>query len=433
MPGNIVMILADQMHKYAMGFLRPHMATPNLDRLAGEGTAFTAAYSNNPVCGPFRINLFTGTHTATNGMSANGDPLPACECMADTFNAAGYETSFVGKWHCGGEGNQPIPAGLRGGFRHFIGYQCHNGFLDDVCFYDESDREIRFPKHRTEVTTELGIERLRMLAGTGRPFLHVVFYQAPHCPEQPLDEAYALYRGREMPLPPNFRETEPYTPTYNPPSPRPYGNDPDYRRYGGDMQEYLRLYNAMVSQIDVGVGRMMDQLAELGIGQDTLVLFSADHGDMQGSHGLTNKCLPYEESCGIPLILRMPGGRRGARVADPVSGVDFYPTAVAYAGIPCGWEGRWEGESLLPYLRAETAVGACHGPVFAENYLGARRWDMIRDGRWKLVVDKDDGVPVELFDLEADPFEMDNLVGDPARTMILNRLAERIRAFPGRS
>ncbi len=429
MSKNIIMILTDQMHKYAMGSLRPHIHTPRLDQLAREGVMFTDCYSNNPVCGPFRINLFTGQHSRSTGMYHNGDPLPAVECMADTFNNNGYETSFVGKWHVGGEGNRPIPQALRGGFRHFIGYQCYNGFWDQVCFYDEADREIRFDRHRTEVTTDLGVERLRMLAATQRPFLHVVFYQAPHYPEQPLDAFADLYRGREMPLPPNYRETEPYTPTFSPPSPRPFENDPDYRRYGGNMQEYLRLYNAMVSQIDAGVGRLLDELDTLGLADDTLVLFSSDHGDMQGSHGRTNKTLPYEESCGIPLIVRMPGGARDVRVDTPVSAIDFYPTAVDFAGAHTSHQEQWEGESLMSWLRTGSTPAQSHGPVFAENALGEWQWTMVREGPWKLTADKDGGELRELFNIRSDPYEMDNLVDDPRHADVRARLAERITAF----
>lgn len=432
MPKNIVMILADQMHKYAMGFMRPHIHTPHLDRLAEEGVTFANCYSNNPVCGPFRINLFSGMLTISTGLYRNGDPLPDNECMADTFNANGYETSFVGKWHIGGEGNRPIPRALRGGFQHFVGYQCYNGFWDNVCFYDEEDREVRFDRHRTEVTTDLGVERLRMLAGRNRPFLHVVFYQAPHYPEQPMDPYYQLYEGRDMPLPPNYRETEPYTPTFSPPSPRPFVKDPDYRRYGGNMQEYLRLYNGMVSQIDAGVGRILAEIDTLGLRDDTLVLFSADHGDMQGSHGLTNKCLPYEESCGIPLLARLPGGVQGATVRTSVSGVDLYPTLVEYAGINASHANSWEGESLLSYLSGESGPDATHGPVYAENYLGQRRWTMVRQGPWKLVAEKDGCVPTELFHMEDDPYELDNKIGDPACAGIRNTLTELIACFENR-
>ena len=415
MKPNILMIFTDQMHKSAMGCRSEHVITPNLDRLAREGTMFVNAYANNPVCGPYRGNLFSGMYTRDNGCRLNGNPLPDCECMADTFNAAGYATSFVGKWHLGDEGNKPIPQEIRGGFRHFIGYQCYNGFYDNVNFYDEDDQVHSYNRHRTDVTTDLGLDRLRMLANAGKPFLHVVFYQAPHYPEQPADEYYEQYRGQTMPHPPNYQDIDPYTPTFSPPSPRPFEKDPDYRNYGNNMQEYLRRYFAMVTQIDHGIGRMLAELDRLGLADDTLVLFSSDHGDMQGSHGLKNKCLPHEESAGIPLLLRVPREPGGRTVDTPVSSIDYYPTAVDYAGVDT--KRTFSGRSLIPFTSERPAAEPdTKTPVFAENYQSEQHWIMIRDGKYKLTLDLITDKPWLLHDLEKDPYESNNLVDDRMRS-----------------
>jgi arylsulfatase A-like enzyme len=332
---NIVLIFADQMHKYALGKVSPFIHTPNLDYLCKNGVMFTNAYSNNPVCTPFRGVLFTGLYSSCSGVRRNNDPLLAgVITMADAFNRAGYETSFVGKWHLGGAGNGPVPEDLRGGFRHFIGYQCYNGFYNDVHFYDETNHEHRFREHREDVATRLAVDRLKMLHDTGKPFLHVIGYQAPHYPVQPSLEFEQLYSSKTIPYDPDYKETDPYTPTFSPYSPRPFEKCPDYQRYGGNMQEYMRLYYGMVSQIDAGVGGILHCLDELGIRENTVVIFTSDHGDMQGSHGLLNKCLPYEKSCGIPLIISAPDGVKNRECAIPVSGLDLFPTCLDYAGIP---------------------------------------------------------------------------------------------------
>lgn len=425
---NIIMIFTDQMHKYAMGFLREHILTPNLDKLSNEGITFTNAYSNNPVCGPFRGNVFTGLYTSQNGVKNNGDPLPEIECLADTFNNNGYETSFVGKWHLGATGNQPIPSSLRGGFKHFIGYQCYNGFFQNVCFYDENDIEYRYDKHRTDVTTDLGIERLEMLAQKNNPFLHVIFYQAPHYPEQPSGEFYELYKDSEMPYPVNYQKVDPYTPTYSPLSPRPIENCPDFKAYGNNIQEYLKRYNAMVTQIDFGIGRILKKAEELGLSDETLILFSSDHGDMQGSHGLKNKCLPYEESCGIPLIIKAPDCQNGLKINTPVSCIDFYPTCVDYAGAVT--DRKLAGNSLLPFLYKEKNESALLSKsVFAENDLPKQPWIMIRESKFKLSIHKDGNQPYLLFDMENDPFEMTNLVNDESYQQTLKVLHKKICDF----
>jgi arylsulfatase A-like enzyme len=166
---NLLFIFTDQQNRYALSCMgNPNVETPNLDRLAARGVLFRRAYSNDPVCGPFRGSLLTGQYTSRCGVVNNGDRLPSdVTTFADAFNAGGYATSWVGKWHLGGEGNRPIPEELRGGFRDFIGYQCYNGFYDNVCFYDEGNREHRFSGHRTDVTTDLALERLDTLAAGG--------------------------------------------------------------------------------------------------------------------------------------------------------------------------------------------------------------------------------------------------------------------------
>ncbi|MFR3250194.1 MAG: sulfatase-like hydrolase/transferase [Eisenbergiella sp.] len=303
---NLLLIMADQMHKYALGAVTPYVKTPNLDRLAAEGTLFANAYSNNPVCGPFRGILYSGRYSKDNRVQKNGQALrEGEETLPKELARLGYETGFVGKLHLGADGNGAVPEKYWAGHGHFFGYQCYNGFRDQVCFYDEQGTEHQFYEHRTDVTARLGIERLDKLARSGKPFLQTIFFQAPHYPEQPSEQYERLYDGVEFPMPEQYGQIEPYTPTYSPYSPRPFALCPDYARYGGNQQEYLKLYYAMVSQIDANVGLILRELERLGIAEDTAVVFSADHGDMQGSHGMKNKCLPYERSCGISLIVKV--------------------------------------------------------------------------------------------------------------------------------
>ena len=135
-------------------------------------------------------------------------------------------------------------------------------------------------------------------------------YQNPHYPEQPGYEYDEVYRGVTLARRPNCVEVDPYTRTHSPPSPKPQENDPVYQRYGNDLDEYLRAYYAMVTQLDANVGRMMDALDRMGLRDNTVVMFTSDHGDLQGSHGETNKGKAWEESSRIPLIVRAPGARQ---------------------------------------------------------------------------------------------------------------------------
>ncbi len=417
---NILFIFTDQQQRDALGCMNNlQVYTPNLDRLAERGTLFTQAYSNCPICTPFRINLFTGRYSSQTGTRNNKGRIPEGErTFAAALNDGGYRTVYVSKWHIGGSGNGAIPRELLGDFEEFLGYQCYNGFWDDVRFWDEQGNEQAFDRHRTEVTTDLALEKMQDCAR--EPFTLFVGYQAPHYPVEPAPAYAEMYENQTISLRPNALEgVEPYTPTFSPPSPQPRENDTNYQRYGGDMKAYIRLYNAMVTQIDANVGRLLDKLDELGIADNTIVFFTSDHGDMQGSHGFINKVQPYEESAGIPLIVYCPGAPGGRRTDALVSGVDFMPTCLELAGLPD--EPRAAGVSFAQTLRGEQQERT--GPVFSEF----QNWYMVREGRWKLVVEGQEYTPSMLFDLENDPYEMQNLVNVDDYAAEQAALRERVK------
>ncbi len=407
---NLLIIFADQQHKYALGRRNPLYQTPHLDALADDGVLFRNAYSPNPVCGPYRGCLMTGLPTCRNGLYANDMPLtPGIPTLAQRLNVRGWQTGFVGKWHLGGHGAEPIPVHKRGGFQRFKAYQMYNGFdveapyHNRVAFYDENDVETIYREHRTKVTTNLAAEMLETMAQKPDPFCMVVAYQAPHYPEQPSPEFEALYKDTVFPVP-EEENIEPYTQTYNPPSAENWADCPDYRRYGGSMAEYRRLYAAMVSQVDAGVGQLVETLRRMGKYEDTLIVYTADHGDMQGSHGLKNKCLPYEMSAGVPMIIRCPGGRRGESDAL-ISGLDIMATACELAGD----DYRAGGQSFLAYMKGETDA-PFNGCVVSETLHGNDRWRLIRTPQYKLVARYPGHEPLMLFDMIADEKEEHNLL-----------------------
>ena len=163
---NILFLFSDQMHPFAMGCMdNPEIHTPNLDKLAEEGVLFRNAYSNCALCTPFRANLFTGRYASQTGVFHNKQPIPQGErTVAGRLNEGGYRTSYVGKWHLGTTGNIAVEPELRAGFTEFIGYQCYNDFINNVWFFDEDGVKTEYQKHRTDVTTDIAIERLEGLA-----------------------------------------------------------------------------------------------------------------------------------------------------------------------------------------------------------------------------------------------------------------------------
>jgi arylsulfatase A-like enzyme len=408
---NVLFIFADQMHRYALRCMgTPDIQTPYLDELAQQGVLFRNAYSSCPICTPFRINFLTGLYSHQTKSFLNGAKIPSkCKTLADEFNRAGFQTSYVGKWHIGGTGNKPIPQELRGGFSQFIGFQCYNGFLSNVRFYDEQNQEHRYGKHRTEVTTDLAIERLEKIKDN--PFFMCVSYQAPHYPVEPAIEYEDTYRDIKIQRRPNSKNVDPYTLTHSPPSPKPKERDPNYQKYGQNLDEYLRLYYAMVTEVDANIGRLLASLDQWGLRENTVIIFASDHGDMQGSHGLKNKSLPYEESCGIPLIIQTPDGLKNLISDALVSEIDFFPTFLELAGIPTKL--NLPGHNFAPVLYDKN----CSPPQYtaAENI----NWKMFREGNMKLIMKGLWSKPTELYNLAIDPYELKNLINNSSNKQLI--------------
>lgn len=427
-PPHIVFLFADQLQAFALGCMgNPDIITPHLDALAADGLLFRHAYSDSPVCTPYRGCLMTGRYPSQSGIRNNGDAFaPDERCLPHALEAAGYATGYVGKWHLGGGGNRPIPRELQAGFHQFLGYQCYNSFVDQVCFYDEEGREYQYHQHRTTVTTNLAMEMVDRIGE--EPFALFVSYQNPHYPIEPDPAFAALYARADLQTRPNVDPaTEPFTPTFSPRSPRPFERDPNYQRYGGDLAEFQRLYYALVTQLDHEVGRLIRHLKAKGLYDNSLILFTSDHGEMMGSHGRMNKGVPHEESCRVPLIFHAPGiadDKRGRIEERPVSaGIDIWPTLLDFAGHTdpkqvsgTSWKALAFGERID------------HPPIFAEHPWPGERdrtWLMVRDGDWKLVLDRDDLTPHSLYHLGEDPFEMHNRLGTDREP--LERLSELAR------
>lgn len=174
----------------------------------------------------------------------------------------------------------------------------------------------------------------------------------------------------------------------------------------------------MVTQVDHGVGEIIKEITALGLNEETLIIFTSDHGDMQGSHGLKNKSLPYEKSCGVPFIIKDPQGLKGKISDELISGIDIYPSLIEYA------EGkttqRLDGRSFKGYLRQKEE----HiNPFIISEYISPQvGWQMIRDTRFKLCIQTIDHTPYLLFDMINDPYEMVNLVENPEYELVKQKL-----------
>ncbi|MCF7853870.1 MAG: sulfatase-like hydrolase/transferase [Candidatus Pacebacteria bacterium] len=426
-PRNVLFVFADQMHAFAMGCMgNKSVLTPNLDRLAEKGALFDSCYSCNAVCTPYRAALFTGRYSSQTGIINNDcKPIPEGErTIADCLNDHSVHTSYVGKWHIGkepGRRNVGVPPHLRGGFTDFIGYQCWNDFIQDVLFFDEDGNERRCDKHRLTAATDIALERLGRIRD--EPFAMFVSYQAPHKPVQPSEEYVRLYDDIDIELPPNFQEIE--GAHLGDGAAYPWEGYPEYLKEGTDTVHYIKLYNAIITQMDAQIGRLMSQLEEWGIADSTMVVFTSDHGDLQGCHGLRNKHAPFEYSTRVPLIIYNPQGPAGVRVSEHIGTVDFLPTILDWCGAPPS--PLSEGRSLLPFTRGETVDG--ENMVFSENFLRRFPYRMLVKDNIKLVVHAVTGEATHLFDLTHDPYEMNNLVDNPDWAAKRDELHQRLDTF----
>lgn len=414
---NILLLLADQMRGSALGIAgNPDVQTPHLDRLGAEGVMFRRTYANVPVCCPARAILLTGTYPHVNGMIANDLRLRETEVtIAELLRDAGYRTGFVGKWHLDGGKRLPgfVPPGpRRQGFEFWAAYQCHHEHFAPWYFRDTPEM-ILVPKFEPEASGDFAEEFLRA-ESKGRPFFLTVQMGPPHDPYGAPERYMKRYDPTKLTLPENWQansEKSPRRPALPGKQRRPGTGDAVYVETGG--REEVAAYYAAITAIDEQVGRLLRVLRETGQDENTIVLFTSDHGDMLGSHGMRRKRKPHEESAGVPGLMRWPARIPAGRKVDTLfSHIDMPPTLLALAGIAV--PARMQGTDLSRVARGETTAGP--DAVLLQIFVPFAG-DAIEQG-WRGIVTERytyarfEQEPWVLFDNRTDPAQRRNLVGE---------------------
>lgn len=408
---NILFLMPDQHRYHAVGCLgNPDVRTPHLDRLAAEGVILDHVFANTPVCCPARSVLLTGQYCHRNGMVANDLRLrEGSVSFAQTLRDAGYRTGFVGKWHLDGGPREPgfVPPGpRRQGFEFWAAHQCSHRHFDNHYFRDEAE-PIKLGKFEAEGWADLGVEFLEATKTDARPFYLTVQWGPPHDPYK----APASYTKEYEPAKLAMREN--YAAGERVPTP-----------------ELIAEYYGMVTAIDDQVGRLMAKLDELGLRENTIVLYSSDHGDMLGSQGARLKRKPWEESVRVPGILRWPG-KVAAKTRSDVffTHVDFAPTLLGMAGVPV--PKAMQGRDLSgPIVKGkgrgpDSAFFQIFGP-FAGDGTGAG-WRGVRTATHMYARYEDR--PWVLYDLRKDPFQRTNLVGEAGSAGVQRKLERRLEQW----
>jgi arylsulfatase A-like enzyme len=412
---NLLIILSDQLRRQALGCHGdPDSRTPHIDHLAAEGVRFAQSNSTYPICVPFRFTMMTGHYAHTRLVPGiEWRMSPAERTLADEYNEAGYETIYVGKWHLdGGHGRMgsavqtnrtPVRRPYQGRWEKWFGFELRNGFFDTCYFEDDDPSPIPINGYQTDGLFDVAGDYLRTGRDSSRPFCMVLSVEAPHPPYEAPPELEAEWTAREIQLPPNFSA------------------ESDEQRE--KLIRQRQIYYAMVENLDTNVGRMRALLEAEGLADDTIVVFLADHGELLGAHGLVSKQRPWEESVGVPLIVYDPRRpeRAGTVLADPTCTEDLFPTFLGLTGL----EPRdpLPGTDLSHLVRGDEELLARDGVMLefvAELRPGVPFYDEVwrgfRSRRYKYTVrgDKFGAKPWQLFDLEADPWEMRNLIDDEA-------------------
>jgi arylsulfatase A-like enzyme len=410
---NIVFLLADQLRASATGYGGdPNARTPNLDRLAAASVNFRNAVSVCPVCTPYRAALMTGRFPTTTGMFLNDAHLPDEElCLAEILRDAGYMTGYIGKWHLDGHGRESfISPERRQGFQYWKAAECDHDYNHSHYYAGESPEKRFWDGYDAFAQTRDAQQFIREHAGRGQPFALVVSYGIPHYPHHTAPERFKALvppeRIRFLPNVPAALQTD-------------------------QLRREAQGYYAHIAALDECVGEIVRTLAEVGVEENTILVFTSDHGEMLGSHGVpvTTKQVPWDESARVPFLLRYPRAHRTGRVvATPLTTPDILPTLLRLAGlrIPKSVEGRDLSAVVRRGSEARDRAALYMGVApFARPELN-REYRAIRTARYTYVRALDG--PWLLFDDERDPFQLNNLVGQRHAEALLRRLDTQLQA-----
>lgn len=417
---NIVFVFADQWRAQDVGFNGNDMVrTPALDKLAGESVVFKNAISGCPVCCPYRASLLTGQYPLTTGVFYNDKPLnPEVNSMAKIFKKAGYNTGYIGKWHLNGHkpGEETfearkkfIPKERRQGFDFWQVLECTHDYNNSY-YYEDSPEIKKWKGYDAIAQTHSALNYINENAHNDKPFLLVLSWGPPHAPYQTAPQKYRdLYSPEKIKLRPNVP---------------------------AELEETARKeiagYYAHIAALDDCVNELIAGIDKAGIAENTIFVFTSDHGDMLRSHGMTKKQKPWDESLRVPFILRYPKltGSKNKTIEMPINTPDILPTLLDLAGVEI--PETVEGSSYSKVISGKendhdkAVLIQCPVPFHQWNYQnGGREYRGVRSNRYTYV--RDLKGPWLLYDNQIDPFQMSNLIGIDEYTFIQSDLEKQLQ------
>lgn len=415
---NLVFFLVDQLRLQSCGYAGDRLArTPHIDWLAQNGISFVNAVSSDPVCGPYRASLMTGKYPSTTGMVINEMRMnPNHNCLAHVLTRSDYDTAYIGKWHLWSnqtEGeNLPengfVPKGpARLGFDgYWAAYNFNFDYFRTNYFLGDGTRLVA-DSYETEFTTKLGLDWLQQ-RGSNQPFALFLSFGPPHDPWEwtNVAERYAkTFSTIDFPFPLTYRDgsAEYWEPSMD--------RDWWLSTVKPNLSKWQAVYAAMVASIDEACGTLLDYMRQAHLAENTLFVFTSDHGEMFGAHGRMAKNTFYEEAVRVPFLVFWPGQiESGSRCFECLGTPDIMPTLLGGLGLETPAE--TEGSDLSPHLFGrpvpEKDEILLQGMGHTWLWLDGFEWRGLRTKRHTYAIERADGAEY-FFDNLADPLQQRNL------------------------
>ncbi|MEB3370035.1 sulfatase family protein [Saccharopolyspora mangrovi] len=412
MKPNVLFILTDEWRAQSVGHAGdPNARTPRIDALAAESVDFGNAISGAPVCCPARASLLTGQYPLQHGVYINDVELkPKGPTLGEVYREAGYRTGYIGKWHLHGSPDgrygrrkDPVPREKQFGFEHWKAAECTHDYNESF-YYEGADTERKYWEgYDAEAQTT---DACAFIADSDdqRPYFLVLSFGPPHFPLHTAPERFrALYENTSIELrgnvPPEMAEAS---------------------------TEALRGYYAHIAALDECVGRLLDAVERSGSAENTIVVFTSDHGDMMGSQGIQHdvKVCPWDESVRVPLLVRYPQrfGRSGNRNPVPVNTPDLMPTLLGLSDLPV--PDTVQGTDVLGATPPSSAFIGMPVPILWARTYGIGEYRGVRTARHTYIRTLQG--PWLLYDNVEDPLQLHNLCDEPSSAPLLADLDRQL-------
>ncbi|MFC4700659.1 sulfatase [Glaciecola siphonariae] len=436
---NVIFILTDDQRYDQLGFMNPEIQTPNIDKLASEGVHFKNAFVTTSLCSPSRASILTGQYMHNHGVVDNNSSAKASSrFFPEYLQQAGYQTAFVGKWHMGGTGgNSHYTDDPQPGFDYWLSFPGQGNYFPvkdatgKTNSFNINGKRVEQKAYITDELTDYSLnwlnEQQKASGANKKPFFLYLSHKAVHADFAPAPRHENIYANVDIALPDSMANT-----------PENYVGKPMWVKnqrnswHGVDfpyhstlnVAEYKRQYYRAIAAVDDSIGRIMQYLEDNQLKHNTSVFLMGDNGFLFGEHGLIDKRNAYEESIRVPLLLWSPSMVKPSQSIEKTAlGIDIAPTILDIAGAKS--PSQFEGDSLLPLINSRfESISGKRAAQWRDSFLYEYYWEFnyphtpttfaLRTDKYKLIQYHGVWDTEELYDIQNDPKEMNNLIEEPA-------------------